>query len=94
MQNEKFTNEQITRYISDWQTSGLSKSKFCKLQGLTYHVFLYWVTKYSTPKPPSNFIPIEVSYHEDILLTAKNGLQIRLPFNDTTIHILKQLLAC
>jgi hypothetical protein len=24
MQNEKFTNEQITQYISDWQTSGLS----------------------------------------------------------------------
>ena len=93
MQNEKFTNEQITRYINDWQTSGLSKSKFCKLHGLTYHVFLYWITK-ATPVASPSFVPVVVSRHEEITIASPNGLQIRLPFNDTTIHILKQLLAC
>ena len=97
MQNEKFTNEQITRYITDWRLSGLSKIKFCKEHQLVYHVFLYWCNKELTSPvqtPAPQFIPIALKTNEDIIISSKSGIQIRQPFNDTTIHILKQLLAC
>ena len=78
MQNEKFTNEQITQYISDWQTSGLSKSKFCKLHGLTYHVFLYWITK-ATPVASPSFVPVVVSRHEEITIASPTVYKLHFP---------------
>lgn len=94
MQNEKFTAEQISNYITEWQTSGLSKKAFCKLHEIKYHIFSYWFSKV-TNQQTHDFVPIELeSTNTEIVLSSPTGLQVKLPCNDSAIHILRQLLSC
>lgn len=56
--------------INDWKTSGLSKAKWCRENGLKEHQMYYWVkqidetqsTGLSEPKSfHGNFLPIDVT---------------------------------
>jgi len=40
--------------ITDWQTTGLSGSVYCKQQSLIYHQFVYWRSKLSAIESHSN----------------------------------------
>jgi hypothetical protein len=33
------------QHITDWKTSGVSDSAYCKQQSLIYHQFVYWRRK-------------------------------------------------
>lgn len=72
--------------ISQWSTSGLSKSAYCKSTGIDYHQMIYWSRKLtnktdtkvvkpnslSTSPNTSGFVAVSVT-------PAATGLFIRLP---------------
>jgi hypothetical protein len=39
------------KHFLTWKKSGLSKSKYCQENSLSYHGFNYWVKKFSSEKP-------------------------------------------
>jgi hypothetical protein len=43
-----------TYHISQWESSGLSQRKYCHQNGLNFHTFQYWRTRFNKTKRPIN----------------------------------------
>lgn len=44
--------------ISDWRSSGLSQSEYCRRSGIKEHQFSYWKRKLGKPEAVSNFVSV------------------------------------
>lgn len=65
------------QHIDAWLSTGASKAQYCRDNDLSYHVFIYWHTKFKGYKKPGKLIPVSVnrSRHSD----HTGSLQLRLP---------------
>ncbi len=36
--------------IEEWEASEMSQKSFCRLQGLAFHIFQYWLRRYRQEK--------------------------------------------
>ena len=87
--NKKYTDKIKLEYLSKWQSSGLSASKFCAKMGLYPSTFEYWRGKYKLDKTSNNnvenFVPIKVLNAPNTLGEIKifypNGIQLICPLN-------------
>ncbi len=52
------TKNIFTKHIESYKTSKLSRAKYCKLNGLVYHQFNYWIKKGVKPAPM--LLPVQV----------------------------------
>ena len=54
-----------TYHISQWESSGLSQKKYCLQNGLNFHTFQYWRTRFNktkrslNPAPPLKIVEIK-----------------------------------
>ena len=95
------TREQYWRaQIDAWQASGQRQQAFCKVNGLNYPRFGYWLRKFrhqgvvaKTPRRASGFVPVVTSSSDDGLsLHLPNGIELR-GISDQNLHVVEQLLA-
>jgi len=49
----KFSAVDKQKLYSEWKVSGLSKSEFCKKEGLVFSIFLRWCQEFSCHEPGS-----------------------------------------
>ena len=84
------TAKEMFPKVEAYLRGSLSKSKFCKAQGINIHTFTYWHQKYKAfqdkvkEKPVSNskLISLEVSpppHAEMLEMCYPNGVRLRLP---------------
>jgi len=87
--------------VNSWKASGLSGSKFCQANNLTYHCFVYWQRKLGAvdtrllpEKPSSGFVKVNVTpaTSECITLCLPNGFIIR-GIATANLPVVHQLLA-
>ena len=105
--NQKYSREEMYLAIEIWQESGLTKTEFCKREGLPVTSFIHWVQKFNREKDNVNylvnnypgFIPVKVTEPEKmvqstddrIVVSFPNGVKLNLPAG-TDITQLKNLI--
>jgi len=62
MEIQRTTLQDYLTHLEAWEQSGLSKSEYCRQQGIKYHRFLYWRKKCKQKERPDNFYPLEVMH--------------------------------
>lgn len=64
--------EEKIEYINLWKESGLSKTEFCKMMGISYQCFLKWNKSISIQSEKSQdinkpcIVPVKITQEEDI----------------------------
>lgn len=91
----RMTEERWFALFNEWQLSGESQEKFCKLKGINYHTFLYWRTKQNTKQKSqtnTSFAKVRVSGSiatstNSFRIILTNGSQIIIPpdYDKTTL---------
>jgi len=66
------------KHIDDWQSSGLSRARYCRDHELSYHVFNYWHAKLNSSSTPSKLVPVLASLPVPTHLPSQ-GLELQLP---------------
>lgn len=70
-------------HVNAYNISGLSKARYCRENNLTYHLFIYWASKFSSDTgidaaesspSTSKLVPVLLNEPE-----AASGLQLHLP---------------
>ncbi len=70
-------------HVNTYKNSGLSKARYCRENSLTYHLFIYWASKFSaetgmdnevSSPSTSKLVPVLLNEPE-----AASGLQLHLP---------------
>lgn len=88
------------KHIQNWKRSGLSKSKFCQENSLSYHGFNYWLRKFNSDNPTTisenNFLILHPEEGKDnsgkfLEIHFPSGVKMVLPAN-VDISFLKNLL--
>ena len=92
------TREEIKILIERWKATKISRSEFCRREGLCIQTFCHWVKQIEVKaKPqttsPLSFLPIQTSGHHQnseahtIEIKLPNGLQCRFSMNSDIKHI-------
>jgi len=105
--NQKYSREEMYLAIEIWQESGLTKTEFCKREGIPVTSFIHWVKKFNREKDNvkylvnnyHGFIPVKVAEPEKIdlntddriVVSFPNGVKLNLP-SGTDITQLKNLI--
>lgn len=79
-QNEKLRKEWEQR-IARYKTSGMTQSKWCEANDLSYHQFKYWLKRVNTSSikvEESNSKWIPISIDDDLHHGNNNSLQIKV----------------
>jgi hypothetical protein len=96
MQNKKEYRAEKLQMISQWQRSGLTQKAFCITNNIAYHVFHYWYGVYrSDQNATSSFLPVNITTavnHDQITITGRSGIQVKVAFTDQSVRFVKQLL--
>ena len=86
--NQKFSQEEMYLAVEKWQESGLSQSKFCKEERITFHIFKYWHKKFIKEKGQSKvakkksakkFIPVKIEKTPNPFCKDKDFIEIIYP---------------
>lgn len=75
--NSRFDRQSFWEsHINAWQSSGLSKARYCREHDLSYQQFIYWAPKSGqlVKAQASKLLPVTITQQ-----TAAPELQIRLP---------------
>lgn len=90
------SKEEMRSIVEDWKRSGLSKKKFCELEGIATGTFYYWLKCCSTPMKKeedlSGFQEVIPEVGMDVEVCYPNGVVIRLP-KDSPLSKLGQLIS-
>ena len=70
-QSRRYNLEERKAYITQWKQSQLTRSEFCRREGLCLKEFCYWVKKYTNEaqikaKSHSTFIPLKIKNSQEI----------------------------
>jgi len=60
----RYSNEEKSSLIENWQQGSLSKNKFCKKHGVTPTTFYKWTKAYSSSESKNHKVPKEISFVE------------------------------
>ena len=87
---------EMRAHYASWQSSAMSKKKYCEAADLGYHTFLYWVEKLSLMKTESaDFTPIVlpavIPGNPEIEIVYPHGITVRL-YRSYAVDIIKSLL--
>lgn len=79
MQNEKLRKEWEQR-IAIYKTSGMTQSKWCETNDLSYHQFKYWLKRLNTTTKvkESNSMWIPITIDDDLRPIKNDNLQIKV----------------
>ncbi len=71
------------RHVARWQTSHLSRTKYCRKHGLKPYQFTYWTHKEASKSTPASFIEIDQDKVRQagpitIQITMPGGVVVRL----------------
>lgn len=93
---QRWTRDEIKILIATWKASKLSRSEFCRREGLCIQTFCNWVKQLEEnpkTKSPMSFVPIQTSKQyqnsepQYIDIKFPNGLQCRFSMNSTIKQI-------
>jgi hypothetical protein len=87
------TRAQILHLLKVFEQSGTSASVFCSSRGIQVKNFYKWQQRYSSQRPRSGFVPVEVTpaaVVESTLFAEVNGIKL---FQSVPASFLKELLA-
>jgi hypothetical protein len=90
--SQRRTRDEIKNLISNWRASKLSRSEFCRREGLSIQTFCYWLQRNEentkkAKKSPIPFVPMQTAKHQQtnethyIDIKFPNGLQCRFAMN-------------
>ena len=72
-------------HIQSWQQSNQSQQQYCRENNLTYHKFVYWISKIRRHQTPADevFIPVGMKKSStfipaDVEITYPNGVRLRV----------------
>jgi len=99
----KNRKQEMYTLIEDWQSSGVSRTKYCKDRGMSRSTFRNWLRKYEqdhgpvssgSPSVPASFVSIEVpsSKEDELTITYPNGVQVSCP-SGIDQHQLRELVS-
>lgn len=101
MSKQRWNQEEVKNLMEQWRDSGLDKTSFCKMHGITYSRFLYWNKRlnHTGVKPDINvgFVSLKVEQEatsENICLKGANGLVLYVATSPASLQFLKALLSC
>ena len=86
--------------VSTWKESGLSGAKFCEVNNLSYHRFVYWRQKLGFSSAPKKTVPaaggftriaVQPERDDGLSLSLPSGLIVR-GINAGNIAVVRQLL--
>ena len=100
MSKQRWNQEEVKSLMEQWRESGLDKTSFCKMQGVTYSRFLYWNKRLNQTgaKPDVNggFVSLKVEQeiaYESICLKGANGLVLYVSASPASLQFVKALLS-
>lgn len=98
MASREEKQQEMFSMIELWKSSGESQQAFCKLQGLAYSGFHYWLKRYRAAESgtrPSDFIkvshPITGNSSPFAELIMPDGRRLRL-YQEVDVSLLRVLL--
>jgi hypothetical protein len=71
-----------TNHVKQWRSSGLSQSKYCQKENISFHSFSWWHTrglKNSKSKEPISFVPAAIKEIKKPDNNVQNDIQLILP---------------
>ena len=76
---------EMSGHIQAWQRSDQSQLRYCRENNLTYHKFVYWLSKIRRKENPVDqaFIPVGMKpsvsfFPSDLEITYPNGVRLRM----------------
>lgn len=87
-QNIKITKSQWFAHVEQWRSSGLTKSEYCKVNGITIPALSYWIARQREQNPESGkltLMPAKITGDADdsrsmsLILHCPNGSQVHFP---------------
>jgi hypothetical protein len=101
MSKQRWNQAEVKNWMEQLHESGLDKTSFCKMHGITYSRFLYWNKRLNQTeaKPDVNggFVSLKVeqaSTSENICLKGANGLVLYVATSPASLQFVKALLSC
>ena len=88
IQGNKITRSQWFAHVEQWRASGLTKSEYCQVNGITVHALSYWITRHREQGPECGkltLIPAKMTGNTDaspstsLILHCPNGSQLHFP---------------
>lgn len=67
-------------HVSEWKTSGLSKSGYCKMHEISYHTFMYHCKQLQKSESKSSFVQVGIS-------SGINGSPIEFHFKNGSYFV-------
>jgi len=101
MSKQRWNHAEVTNLMEQWRDSGLDKTSFCKMHGITYSRFLYLNKRLNQTgaKPDGHvgFASLKVepeASSESIGLKGVNGLVLYVSASPASLQFVKALLGC
>lgn len=84
--NRSKLEEEMRYHIQAWQQCKQSQQEYCRENNLTYHKFIYWLSKFRRKQNPIEqaFIPVQIeqpvhSSPTELEIAYPNGVRLRVP---------------
>ncbi len=98
---KRYSKEKKESLIKDWQSSGLSQSRYCDEHGIKQTTFSSWVRKSCKPRS-KNFVPVELSEVKErrgteFFLIKAGGVEIKIPLkieDSLMSRIIREAIRC
>ncbi len=96
IQGNKITRTQWLAHVEQWRASGLTKSEYCQVNGITVHALSYWITRHREHIPEGGkltLIPGKITGNADaphvgsLILHCPNGSQLHFPDGTPTVWL-------
>jgi hypothetical protein len=101
MSKQRWNQAEVKKLMEQWRESGLDKTSFCRMQGITYSRFLYWNKRLDQAGAKADcnvgFVSLKVepeTTSESICLKGANGLVLYMAANPASLQFVKALLSC
>jgi len=95
-ERSKQNQEAMFALISQWQASGMNQKEFCRVQGVAYHVFHYWLKKYRQQSDgDGGFVPVEINSSQRapwMTVSFSQGCQLHF-YEPVEVGFLRSLLS-
>ncbi|MCC6599221.1 MAG: hypothetical protein IT223_00940 [Crocinitomicaceae bacterium] len=77
----KYTEQQVREYLQQFESSGMNRSRFAKVNRINYFTFIGWLDKRSRLKGSGDnekFIPVSIPQSEGVFaeVQMKNGKRL------------------
>ena len=92
MRRQRFSGEQWTAWLDEFQQGDFTVAEFCKLKGVCTNSFYQWRRKLGHSVATPAFVPVEVVQPTLIEIELPGGATIRVPNDSASLQPVLQVL--